>query len=751
MRFSATIGLSRARNMFHLVPLAAAVALFVWPGNARANVRWEVLGRLDAPYKGPSETAASAYLARNAASLGLESLTMRPAAERFWLDHTIIAYNPLYEGLVVFGSMVKVRVDYHGRVDLVVLDLFPISKVNATSPSITAEAAERACEALWPGQMLGSTRDTRLGLLPSGTEGKLVYRVDMAVGVVGHRHYVDASTGEVVFHHPRIFHSMGRVYPENPVATPETVDATLYNLDDESGPDNVLSGWQGMLEVNRHVSGTVQSWPVTMEHLALGDDNGNFLYDATDFQPLYDDPFTEVNLYYHLNRSLSYFTDVHGVQFSRKMYGLANYTENNQPYENAFFTPVTLTEVVMATGQGIQVDYGFDADVVMHEFGHYVIDEVAGLTYIEEYFDEWGRSQMPGALHEGLADYFSCTISGDGLLGEYSLGYSSRNLGNNTQICPDDMYGEPHMDGEVVGGTNWEIRQILGRELADDIIFGGLSLLTPYSTFRDFALGVQTSAQALFNNGQLTQGQLDQVVEILTNRGLFACGRYLEMTAGQLQQTHLLGFDAFGSMLGVTCQQARQFISYFIPGPFQYKVVAPDPLEHDMLQFNVQQSDAGSNPDLIYKVFVRQQEMVHYRLESLFGYMQISVPESYDYETEELTEVSTRVTLTPETTPPLVAGGEYYFALGYRNCPTTNAQVNITWADQPPQHDAGVDAGADGGTITRPDANIHGGGEKDSGCDCRVSSRSVFRLDLATIFMLALLLLAVWRRKSRHG
>jgi hypothetical protein len=90
------------------------------------------------------------------------------------------------------------------------------------------------------------------------------------------------------------------------------------------------------------------------------------------------------------------------------------------------------------------------ADVVYHEYGHGITD----LQY---------RPFAPnGAMHEGFSDYVACTIIDDPLVGHgfYGPGTHLRNLDNDNRY-PDDWTGEPHNDGQIIGGALWHSREIL--------------------------------------------------------------------------------------------------------------------------------------------------------------------------------------------------------------------------------------------------------------------------------------------------
>lgn len=94
------------------------------------------------------------------------------------------------------------------------------------------------------------------------------------------------------------------------------------------------------------------------------------------------------------------------------------------------------------------------ADVVYHEFGHGVHHHAVIL----------GSGDFEGALSEGVSDYLSATFTGDPGMGR-GFFYSDAPLRHiNPGIdkkWPDDIEGEVHADGEIIGGTLWDLRQLL--------------------------------------------------------------------------------------------------------------------------------------------------------------------------------------------------------------------------------------------------------------------------------------------------
>ena len=101
------------------------------------------------------------------------------------------------------------------------------------------------------------------------------------------------------------------------------------------------------------------------------------------------------------------------------------------------------------------------ADVVYHEFGH----SLHANSVIP------GVGNFDGALSEGMSDMFAAFITNDHGMGRgFFFGESAlRDLDPTVDLrWPDDVTGEVHDDGEIIGGTMWDLRKALILKLGED-------------------------------------------------------------------------------------------------------------------------------------------------------------------------------------------------------------------------------------------------------------------------------------------
>ncbi len=119
---------------------------------------------------------------------------------------------------------------------------------------------------------------------------------------------------------------------------------------------------------------------------------------------------------------------------------------------NAFSDGTTIN--FYSLGGGCE-NTGRIADVVYHEYGH----SIHAHAIIE------GVGAFDGALSEGISDYLAATITGDPATARGFFLNSSplRHLDPNGQEnrWPEDLVGEVHEDGLVIGQALWDLRKNL--------------------------------------------------------------------------------------------------------------------------------------------------------------------------------------------------------------------------------------------------------------------------------------------------
>lgn len=258
-------------------------------------------------------------------------------------------------------------------------------------------------------------------------------------------------------------------------------------------------------------------------------ENGSFIYDDCENGHEFSkesikldkiDKCAEISMYYHASKIYEYIRSLYTDIDSKNEFYLQNNDEDKPlnvisnftmpeismdnfqalmtgendlvAFDNAFFTqeqPMLnmllgefgVTGDLLVFGQGTKADFGYDGDVIYHEFGHATI-YTAGITGLE-YTDKYGMTVEPGALHEGMADTFAFIMTDNTCTGEYasegfvkiSQAYESQmdteGEGDNKIFCMrsalnknrvfEDFVGEVHFDGQPLLASNWDIYELI--------------------------------------------------------------------------------------------------------------------------------------------------------------------------------------------------------------------------------------------------------------------------------------------------
>ena len=514
-------------------------------------------------------------------------------------------------------------------------------------------------------------------VLPTPDGGRLVHRVQLgsvappAAWMVT----VDSRTGNVLDVSDLIRRVLGYAYPENPVMT----DLETVELTDLTGFESIMAG------------DYAQVWTVVYqgsdfgyEHLAIKDGDGNFFYEPE--EGVNDDPFTEVNVYYHITELSHHFEDTHGHEFPHPATALTNYREwNNGTYDNAGYSPAPDGQHLLIFGQGDEVDFGYDGDVIAHEFGHAIVHDRTDLMHDAlATYDRYGANIAPGGIDEGMADYWACTIHGNPVQGEY-ISDDPRDL-DNGRTCPEDVVGESHGDGRIVGGTTWEIRETLGAEAADALFYGALGLLSTTPSLEHYAHAIEDTARAMADDGDLPAEQVDEVIDILEDRGMYRCGRSVELQDGVPMTFGVGHLEGYGmdDLSDAICESFRDDAIRF-DSRFQWAVTLPGADQGQVfslqLAFDIERQDGDDleEDDLHYTIYARQDEMIEFEVEEVettYVAMPLPVPRPEKYD-EAFGGTLPGLVITDESAEEirLSPGATYYFSMVHMNCPATYVTV----------------------------------------------------------------------------
>ena len=161
---------------------------------------------------------------------------------------------------------------------------------------------------------------------------------------------------------------------------------------------------------------------------------------------------------------------------------------------------------VLRFGKG-GVDDAEDAEVILHEYGHAMLDSQSTP------FGAFGASAEAGAMHEGFGDYWAVTVSAviaptadlpcvaDWDAVSYTSGtpHCLRRVDTNLHY-PEDLNGRVHHDGQIWSRALWDIRNDLGHVKADTIILMAQFSFAPDSSMPAAAQKEVESAEQLYGH-----------------------------------------------------------------------------------------------------------------------------------------------------------------------------------------------------------------------------------------------------------
>ncbi|WP_184345929.1 M4 family metallopeptidase [Streptomyces olivoverticillatus] len=263
---------------------------------------------------------------------------------------------------------------------------------------------------------------------------------------------------------------------------------------------NLISTWDARGKDVGEASGR---WPDGIKE--FGSPNPAFGKDATEAGA--------VDAHWAAGKVYDYYRKVHGRDGLDGRGGTINslvgVTYFGLPYVNAFWDG---TKMVYGGGDKEYKTLSADLDVVGHEMTHGVVENTANLVYA-------GQS---GAMNEALADYFGNAIAVDakgmsmddpeaGLLGGDLCRTKSRrecalrDLNDGATTSKNFLgvgfgtdNGGVHLNSTIFSGALWDIREDLGRTLADRIAYKALTqYMTPLDGFTEGRNAVLAAARDL--------------------------------------------------------------------------------------------------------------------------------------------------------------------------------------------------------------------------------------------------------------
>lgn len=497
----------------------------------RARVERDENGRVHILYgahvEGEGEPAerAIALVTRFALELGFPTtVTLALESEQRMHGFTVVRLARQEAGLPVRDAGAVVRFLSDGAIDLVVASPGAMHLAPG-EPTLTEARARELTEAsgVRVAEAHAELFSSDAGLVPvfaltttRGPETSLTETV------------LDARDGTLLFSRPLALDALGTVFERN--RTSDMNVTTDVELTDLTSTTTLTGTYFDAINCAAAAGGCAGSQ-------AIADAAGDFLF-APEVGS-YTDPFAEVSAYHHASRVAAYMRAEHGFTWTcegvTQMQLWVNYTESpSTPYDNAAFSPGFRGRCgVLLFGQGVTGDFAWDGDVVYHEFGHAVTDQVTNITGFVG--DSLGVSYEPLAVNEGSSDYWAAVMQGDGSIAESFSGlggigaHGSLRIIDEDLTCPGSLIGEGHADGRLWAGLGWHVRTAIGAEAADALVFSTVASTDSSPSLSDIAILYRATAMGMVSMGTLDAAGLAAVEAEITERSLEGCRRIVPL------------------------------------------------------------------------------------------------------------------------------------------------------------------------------------------------------------------------------
>ncbi|MEU4197761.1 M36 family metallopeptidase [Kribbella sp. NPDC026611] len=413
-------------------------------------------------------------------------------------------YQQTFKGLPVIDGYYAKHVTKSGTTeiadgrDAVPADLDVSAKVQAASATQSANSAVTAranrARIAGPGKSLtqqpAATSGAAQLAVIGGPNARLVWNVTSRSTEGVSRSLVDAKTGSVVA--SKVISDNvdghGSVFDPNPVVSEQNEKLTDMN---DKNQDALFLAQKNVILRNLDGSGKLNGSYVNIKEAKGGiaqNKNNNFIYQRA------NDKFEQVMAYYHVNQTQEY---IHSLGFTDVNNESQDFSIDTFAGDNSFYDPST---DMITMGEG-GVDDAEDAEVIWHEYGHAIQDDVV---------PGFGESEQAGAIGEGWGDYWAVTNSvpvSKGFNLPCVMDWDATSYTTDEPHClrrtdgtktTDDIDGEVHDDGEIWSRALWDIHQNLGRTKANKLILEATFFYDPDTSFAAAAQDTVQAARLLY-------------------------------------------------------------------------------------------------------------------------------------------------------------------------------------------------------------------------------------------------------------
>ena len=283
-------------------------------------------------------------------------------------------------------------------------------------------------------------------------------------------------------------------------------------------------------------------------------------------------------------------------------------------------------------------------------------------------------------------------------MGEATLGDQARDLTMPSPKCPGSLSGESHQDGTAVGSAAWAIRQAVGQEKGDAIVWGGVAMLKQGASFADLAEWITKTAEQFATDGKIQPADVDAIKTILANKTLTTCSRVLPLAADKPIKSRMIGIEMMGWIFGgLSCDEMQQYYGASDSTLFQFEY-KPAP-EDEGVRFQVSLGGGGSD----WGIYASRNEPVYFA----GGNGEMFRPDTYEYSATVTNKNSAELVIDKNSNPPFDPKMSFVMVVGSANCQGTTVTVTASATVSIP--DAGPEAGPEAGKDAAPDVKKESG------------------------------------------
>ncbi len=434
-----------------------------------------------------AEALAREFLSENAGLFKIDMAELKFKKVDDWM----VDYEQYYGGIPVYRGEVRVVMNGKGVVKTINNNFYPDINIS-TTPKITREEAvdivtSKTEENLTVNETQRRINKTILYVFPESNNNSINYHLTWRVPTHTALYFIDARDGSIVQVLPTAApisvygSSKGWVYPDRGSASGSTLTQVpfrnefievWYATPPESPAGSDYTNSSGYYSVpvtsnndydvwafldGEHVWVTYSSGTKVVNIYPLGYVTGDVQQDV-DWGENYNS-----SVYYHVDYAWKWLYDnfghdqpqVHAYIPSSKATGIANggYDEDIGEY--------------FIWWNEDYLDYTYNSDTVLHEYGHAVEYNVWG-RYPGDFSGYGGND----AVTEGWPSYFAASINDDAQFAQ------DWNLNNNYQIDSDPPY--------AFAAALWDIRKAIGAAKADKLIWNATKRNKPDNTSEFF-------------------------------------------------------------------------------------------------------------------------------------------------------------------------------------------------------------------------------------------------------------------------